>query len=165
MEVSLNKLWETDSEGQRTLVCCSPWGCKELKQLTTEEQQYFYHTTFSVKHNFLIFFLFWYRSYFSSRKIINKLVDIKPNLNLETVCNILMGFPGVSDGEESACSSGDLGLIPALGRSPGEGNDKPFQYSCLENPVDRGGWQATTHWVAKSQTWLSYFTFFLLTFW
>ena len=64
MEVSLNKLWETDSEGQRTLVCCSPWGCKELKQLTTEEQQYFYHTTFSVKHNFLIFFLFWYRSYF-----------------------------------------------------------------------------------------------------
>ena len=105
--------------------------------------------------------IFWYSFcsdigvIFSSRKIENKLGDIKPNLNLKTVCNILMGFPGVSDGEESACSSGDLGLIPALGRSPGEGNDKPFQYSCLENPVDRGGWQATTHWVAKSQTWLS----------
>ena len=47
-----------DSEGQGNLVCCSPWGFKELKQLTTEEQQYFYHMTFSVKHNFLIFFLF-----------------------------------------------------------------------------------------------------------
>ena len=60
-----------------------------------------------------------------------------------------MGFPGVSDGEESACSSGDLGLIPALGRSPGEGNDKPFQYSCLENPMGREAWQATFHGVAK----------------
>ena len=50
---------------------------------------------------------------------------------------------------ESACSSGDLGSIPASGRSPGEGNDKPFQYSCLENPMDREAWQATFHGVAK----------------
>ena len=60
-----------------------------------------------------------------------------------------MGFPGVSDGEESACSSGDLGLIPVLGRSPGEGNDKPFQYSCLENAIDRGALEATVKWGSK----------------
>ena len=47
-------------------------------------------------------------------------------------------FPGGSDGKESACSAGDMGLIPGLGRSPGEGNGNPLQYSCLENPMDRG---------------------------
>ena len=75
-----------------------------------------------------------------------------------------MGFPRSSDGKESACSAGDLGSIPGSGRSPGEGNGKPFQYSCLEHPVDRGAWQATAHEVVKSQTRLSYFTFFLSTF-
>ena len=54
--------------------------------------------------------------------------------------------------EESACNSGDPGSIPGLGRSPGEGNGYPLQYSCLENPMDRGACQATIHWVAKSQT-------------
>ena len=49
-----------------------------------------------------------------------------------------MGFSGGSDGKESAPSVGDLGLIPRLGRSPGEGNGYPLQYSCLENPMDRG---------------------------
>ena len=52
----------------------------------------------------------------------------------------------------SACNTGDLGLIPALGRSPGEGNSKAIQYSCLEDPMDRGAWQATVHGVTKSQT-------------
>ena len=47
-----------------------------------------------------------------------------------------MGFPGGSDSEESACNVGDLDLIPGLGRSPGEVNDYPFKYSCLENPMD-----------------------------
>ena len=50
----------------------------------------------------------------------------------------IWGFPGGSDGEESACNVGDLGLIPRLGRSPGEGNGNPLQYSCLGNPMDRG---------------------------
>ena len=63
-----------------------------------------------------------------------------------------MGFPGGSDGKESACSAGDLGSISGLGRSPVEGNDNPLQYSCLENPMDRGAWQATVHGIAKSQT-------------
>ena len=50
----------------------------------------------------------------------------------------LFEFPGSSDGKESACNAGELGLIPGLGRSPGEGNGIPLQYSCLENPMDRG---------------------------
>ena len=58
---------------------------------------------------------------------------------------ILMGFPGGSDGKEFACNAGDLGLMPGLGRSPGEGNGYPHQYSCLENPMDRGAWWATVH--------------------
>ena len=49
---------------------------------------------------------------------------------------------GGSDGKESACSAGDLGSIPGLGRSPGGGHGNPLQYSCLENPMDRGAWQA-----------------------
>ena len=58
----------------------------------------------------------------------------------------------------SAYNVGDLGSIPGLGISPGEGNGNPLQYSCLENPMDRGAWQATVHGVAKSQTQLSNFT-------
>ena len=65
------------------------------------------------------------------------------------------GFSGGSDGKESACSAGDLGLIPGLGRSPGEGNGYPHQYSCLEVSMDRGAWWATVYGVVKSQTRLS----------
>ena len=61
-------------------------------------------------------------------------------------------FPGGSDGKASACNAGDPGSIPGLGRSPGEGNGNPLQYSCLENPLDKGAWLATVHGVAKSQT-------------
>ena len=63
-----------------------------------------------------------------------------------------MGFPGGSDGKESACNAGDLGLIPGLGRCPGGVHGNPLQYSCLENPMDREVWRATVHEVAKSQT-------------
>ena len=55
------------------------------------------------------------------------------------------GFPGGSEVKHSACDVGDLGSIPGLGRSPGEGNGNPLQYSCLENPMDRGAWRATVH--------------------
>ena len=68
-------------------------------------------------------------------------------------------FPGGSDGKASACNEGDLGSIPGLGRSPGEGNGNPLQYSCLENPMDRRAWWARVHGVAKSRTRLSDFTF------
>ena len=70
---------------------------------------------------------------------------------------IYQGFPSGSDGKASVCSAGSLGSIPGLGRSPGEGNGSPLQYSCLENPMDRGVWQ-----VAKSLTLLSEFTFTFL---
>ena len=70
----------------------------------------------------------------------------------------MMGFPGGLYGKESACNAGGLGSIPGLGQSPGEGNDNSLQYSCLENPMDRGTWQATVHGVAKSQTWHNTFT-------
>ena len=66
-----------------------------------------------------------------------------------------MGFPGGSVDKEPACQSrdtGDLGSIPGLVRSPGGGRGNPFQYSCLENPMDRGACWATVHAVAKSQT-------------
>ena len=72
--------------------------------------------------------------------------------------NFLRSSPGGSDSKESACSTGDQGLIPGLGRFPGEGNSNPLQYSCLENPRGWGPWQATIHGVAKSQTWLSEFS-------
>ena len=62
------------------------------------------------------------------------------------------GLPGGSDDKESSCNAGDLGLIPGLGRSSGEGNGNPLQCSCGENPTDRGAWRATVHRVKKSQT-------------
>ena len=68
-------------------------------------------------------------------------------------------LPGGSGGKASAYNAGDLGLIPGLGRSSGEGNGNSLQYSCLENPTDGGVWYATVHGVAKSQTQLSDFTF------
>ena len=66
-------------------------------------------------------------------------------------------FPGGSEVKVSACNVGDLGSIPGSGRSPGEGNGNPLQYSCLENPIDGGAWWATVHGVAKSRTGLSDF--------
>ena len=70
-----------------------------------------------------------------------------------------MDFPSGSEVKASACNVGDLGSIPGLGGSTGEGNGNPLQYFCLENPMDRGAWWATVHGVAKSQTGLSDFTF------
>ena len=69
------------------------------------------------------------------------------------------GFPGGSEVKASARNAGDLGSIPGSGRSPGEGNGNPLQYSCLENPMDRRAWRAIVHRVTKSQTRLSDFTF------
>ena len=63
----------------------------------------------------------------------------------------VLGLPGVSDGKESACNAGNLGSIPGPERNPGEGNGYPFQYSCLEDPMDRGAWRAIVHRVTKRQ--------------
>ena len=70
-----------------------------------------------------------------------------------------LGFPSGSDGKESACNSGDPGSTPRSGRSHRERHGDPLQYSCLENPMDRGAWRTTVHGVAKSWTRLSDFTF------
>ena len=69
-----------------------------------------------------------------------------------------LGFSSGSDGKVSVYNVGDPGSIPGLGRSLGEGNGNLLQYYCLENPMDRGAWQATVHGVAKSWTRLSDFT-------
>ena len=63
-------------------------------------------------------------------------------------CKVL-GFPGGSDGKAATCNAGDPGSIPGSGRSPGEENGNPLQYSCLENSMHRGAWQPTVHGVTK----------------
>ena len=74
---------------------------------------------------------------------------------------ITQGFPGGSDGKQSAWNAGDPVSTPGLGRSPGEENGYPLQYSCLENWMDRGAWWATVHGVAKNRTWLTNYHFHL----
>ena len=71
---------------------------------------------------------------------------------MDPVLSMLQVFPGGSDGKEPARNLGDPGSIPGWGRSLGEGNDNPLQYSCLENAMDGGAWQATVHGVTKSRT-------------
>ena len=71
----------------------------------------------------------------------------------------LRGFPGASGGKASACNARDPAPIPGSGRSPGEGNGNPLQYSCLENSIDGGAWWATVHAIPKSRTRLSDITF------
>ena len=73
----------------------------------------------------------------------------------------IWGCPGGSEVKASACNVGDLCSIPGSGRSPGEGNGNPLQYSCLENLMDGGAWRATVHRVAKRWTQLSDVTFTL----
>ena len=80
------------------------------------------------------------------------------NTSITSYGDSLVEFPeDSSDGKESAFNAGDLGLIPGLGISPGEGNGNLLQYSCLENPMDGRTWQARVHGVAKSRTRLSDF--------
>ena len=72
-----------------------------------------------------------------------------------TLSNAIMGFPGGSDGNKTACNAGDPGSIPGSGRSPGEGNGSPLQYSCLENSMDRGAWRDTVHVVRVGHDWVN----------
>ena len=92
----------------------------------------------------------------------NKFQIISYSFSSSYMVHFLKDFPGGSDGKASVYNAGDLGLIPGLGRSPGEGNGNPLQYYCLENPMDRGAWQATVYGVAKSQTRLCDFKFTFL---
>ena len=69
--------------------------------------------------------------------------------------SVFVGFTGDSDGKESTCNAGDLGSIPGLGRSSGEGKGYPLQYSGLKNSMDKGAWRVIVHGVTKSRTRLS----------
>ena len=69
---------------------------------------------------------------------------------------VFLGFPGESDGKESTCNAGNLVSVPELGSYPGGGHGNPLQYSCLENPMDRGAWWAIVHRVTKGQTQLKW---------
>ena len=80
---------------------------------------------------------------------------MKHNYHTQRILKGLMGFPGGSDGKESACNAGDLGLIPGSGKFLGIGNSNPLHYSCLENSMDTGAWWVAVYGVAKSWTWLS----------
>ena len=75
----------------------------------------------------------------------------KPEYPWTAFPTVLMDFPGGSDGKASVYNVGDPGSIPGSGRSPGEGNGSPLQYSCLENPMDGGAWWAIVHGVATEQ--------------
>ena len=79
-----------------------------------------------------------------------KKIVITPKAIIVFALSIQPGCPGGSDGEKSSFNAGDLGLIPGLGKSHGGGHGNPLQYSCLENPMDRGAWQALVNGVAKS---------------
>ena len=68
--------------------------------------------------------------------------DFPPIADFWQCLETVLGFPGGSSSKECACNARDWGLIPESGRSPGEGNGNPLQYSCLENSMDRGAWQA-----------------------
>ena len=76
---------------------------------------------------------------------------MKTDYTVNTLIWGFLGFPGSSGGKESAYNAGDPSLIPGSGRSSGEGNSYPLQYSCLYS-MNRGAWQATVHGVTKSQT-------------
>jgi len=89
----------------------------------------------------------------------NKFLLVTDFIHSREYMLVPLGFPGGSEVKASACNEGDLGSIPELGRSLGEGNGNPLQYSCLENPRDRGAWWATVQGISKSQTRLSDFTF------
>ena len=88
------------------------------------------------------------------RRIIEKAREFQKNIYF-----CFIDYDKGSEVKASALNVGDLGLIPGLGRSPGEGNGNPLQYSCLENPMDGGAWWAIVHGVAKSRTLVSDFTF------
>ena len=150
-----------ESHGQRSLVGYNQWSCKDLAM--TEWRTLF---TFSLFHKNLETE---YKICLSIKKKKGRNALSTTLLTLQGfflafpgqscmgneiiyVYKLILGFSGGSDGKESACDVGDLDSIPGLGRSPGEGNGYLLQYSCLENPMDRGAWRAIVHGVSKSWT-------------
>ena len=104
---------------------------------------------------FCVSLIFYVTDFFFFAYLLFFLLHLVQQTSTKHILYTKWGFPGGSDSKESAFNAGDPGSIPGWGRSPGEGNGNPLQYSCLENSVDRGAWQATVHGVAKSWTQLS----------
>ena len=101
--------------------------------------------------------IFYFETVFFGKKRMEFYILLSSYNDMEGLIMIMEGCPGGSDSKASAHNAGGQGLIPRSGRSPGEGNGNPFQYSCIENPMHGGAWWATVHGVAKSQPWLSNF--------
>ena len=128
-KISWRRKWQSTpvllpgkSHGQRSLVGYSLWGCKESD---TTERLHFLGTENTSAKVFIIF---------------NLLLPTFLKQDLASSLPCYMGFPGGSDSKASVYNVGDLGSIPGLGRTAGEGNGNPLQYYCLENPMDRGAW-------------------------
>ena len=102
-----------------------------------------------------------YQSPFPNHRLLPK-TDMTWRIDLLSFKFIFHVYPGSLDGKEFTCNAGDLGSIPRLGRSPGEGNNYLLQYSGLKNSMDRGAWWAIVHGVTKSWTWLSDIHFHLI---
>ena len=84
-------------------------------------------------------------------------VNVTNIFQLSLYVTVTYGFLHSSVGKDSTCNAGDLGSVPGLGRSPGEGNGNPPQYSCLENSINRGAWRATVHGLARVYNIFFYF--------
>ena len=145
-------------DGQGGLACCDSWGRKEsdtTERLNWTEEQL---KSWDQWHNHDL--LKKLISTTQSSKIIMLIIAVVCGKKIRFLT--FLGFPGSSNSKEFACNAGNQDSVSGLGRSSGEGNGNPLQYSCLENPMDRGARQARVHGVAKSQTRLGDFTFTLI---
>ena len=139
MDMSLNKLREIVMNREAWHVAVSSWGCRKLDLTATEQQQQ--QSRYLGTLQFHYSFNCWWNFYFSvfwPLQIILLWTFLCTSLFIDMCFHFV--FPGSSDGKVSDCNAGDLGSIPESGRSPGEGNGNPLQYSCLENPMDLGAW-------------------------
>ena len=137
--------------GRRTTAWASLLGSEMGKPRSFRDKKYVFFKATMIKNlmSAILLYCLTFLFFFLSMKIffiffLQQCLDVS--------LNWLLGFPGGSDDEESTCNAGDQGLLPGSGRSPGGRHSNPLQYSCLENPMDRGAWQATVHGVTNSGT-------------
>ena len=145
------------SHGQRSLVGCSPWGLKEWD--TTERLHFHFSLSCIGEGNGNPFQCSclqnpryegaWWAAVYEVAQSRTRLKRLSSSSSSSSMYHSLIGFPGGSVVKNPPANAGDAGLIPGLGRAPGEGNGNPIQYSCLENPMDKGAWWAIVYGIAK----------------
>ena len=160
MDLNLESSYLGDRKGQGGLACCSPWGHKELD--TTWCLNNSTNATFGEGEVMAFHWGYCILTGKRSATSNSSVISVSSN-NLRSMVDtfkiifsrifMFEGIPGGSGGKLSACNAGDQGSIPGSGRSPGEGNGNPLQYSYLENSM--GTWQATVHGITKIQPRLS----------